>query len=287
MIETSLEHETYSYEPFTRHAFYQEVNRTLVERAVGSLPTGRPLTIVDLGSGTGAITQMVSEALHKRGMSATLIGIEPSADALARARQRVAGVDMEVRFVQGDAADLAKLGICVDALFFCNAIHLVPDKQEAIEQISQVLAPGGLLAFNSSFFTGAYATGTEGYYRLYIRRAIGWLRREHPEVKLSREEKAVARQWLTPEKYTGLLQQQGFGILHCSLDEVQMDLSSWQDIGHYWLFIEGALPGAPLAVGAEALRQGCREAFQELGVICVPRNWLQVVARLRVSTKQA
>jgi ubiquinone/menaquinone biosynthesis C-methylase UbiE len=280
MIETSQEHEIFSYEPFTQHAFYKEINRNLVERAVGSLPTGRPLTIVDLGSGTGAITQMVAEALHRRGMNATIIGVEPSADAIARAERRLAGSAMNVRFVQGDAADLARLGVSVDALFFCNAIHLVPDKNEAIQKIAEVLAPGGLFVFNSSFFTGAYAPGSETFYRLWTRRAIGWLRREHPEVKLSRDEKALAMQWLSQEEYTALLQKHGFDVLHCSLDEAHMDLHSWQDIGHYWLFIEGALPGAPLEAGAEALRQGSIEAFQELGLSYVPRNWLQIVARL-------
>jgi ubiquinone/menaquinone biosynthesis C-methylase UbiE len=279
MIETSQEHEIFSYEPFTQHAFYKEVNRNLVERAVGSLPTGKPLNIVDLGSGTGAITQMVAEALQKRSMSATIIGVEPSADAISRAERRMAASGMQARFVQGDSTDLAKLDVSVDALFFCNAIHLVPDKNEAIQQIAEVLAPGGLFAFNSSFFTGAYAAGTETYYRLWTRRAIGWLRRERPEVKLSREEKALAMQWLSQDEYIALLQKHGMGVLHCALDEVHMDLQSWQDIGHYWLFIEGALPGAPLAAGAEALRHGAIEAFQELGLSYVPRNWLQVVAR--------
>lgn len=279
MIETSQEHEIFSYEPFTQHTFYKEINRNLVERAVAALPTGKSLNIVDLGSGTGAITQMVAEALQKRGMEATLIGVEPSADAITRARQRLAGVGMEVRFVQGDSSDLAKLGLSLDALFFCNAIHLVPDKDQAIQQIAEVLAPGGLFAFNSSFFTGAYTAGSETYYRLWTRRAIGWLRREHPEVKLSRDEKALAMQWLSQDEYIALLQKHGLGVLSCSLDEAHMDLHSWQDIGHYWLFIEGALPGAPLAAGAEALRQGAIEAFQELGLPYVPRNWLQIVSR--------
>jgi hypothetical protein len=45
-------------------------------------------------------------------------------------------------------------------------------------------------------------------------------------------------------------------------------------------FIEGALPGVPLAAGAEALEHGAAGAFEELGLEYVPRNWLQVVASL-------
>lgn len=282
MSEGSHEHDVYTYEPFTQHAFYEQVNRMLVRQAVSLLPilpADQTRTIVDLGCGTGAVTQMVVDALQARDLDATIIGVEPSADALGRAERALAGSGMEVRLFEGDAADLGRLTAAVDALFFCNAIHLVPDKDEVVTNVSQVLAPGSLFAFNSSFFNGAYAAGTEKLYRLWTVRAIQWLRREHPEVRLARDEKALAMQWLTPEEYEGLLQAHGLGTVHCTLDEVQMNLESFQDIGHYSLFIEGALPGVPLAAGAEALGHGATEAFEELGLTDIPRNWLQVVAR--------
>lgn len=280
MSESSPGHDTYNYEPFTRHAFYDHVNRVLVQQAVSLLPAAaQARTIVDLGCGTGAVTKMVVEALQARGLDATIIGVEPSADALARAEHALAGSEMEVRLFQGEAADLDTLTNAVDALFFCNAIHLAPDKSEVVANVSQILAPGGLFAFNSSFFTGAYAADTEKFYRLWTVRAIQWLRREHPELRLSRDEKALAMQWLTPEEYRELLQTHGLHTVHSTLDEVQMNLESFQDIGHYSLFIEGALPGVPLAAGAEALGHGASEAFTELELTSVPRNWLQVVSR--------
>ncbi len=282
MIETSREHDIYSYEAFTQHAFYAAVNRALVERAVAQLttrPAGERLYVVDLGCGTGAITHMVVEALKARGRDARVIGVEPSADALRLAERRLAGSGMEVSFVQGDSADLARLPVRPDAVFFCNAIHLVSDKDAVIEQIAAALAPGGLFACNSAFFTGAYAEGTERFYRLWTRRAIGWLRREHPEVRLSRDAHALAMQWLSQDDYAGLLRKHGFQVLHNELDEALMPLRAWQDIGRYWLFIEGALPGAPIPVGADALEASAAEAFEELGLSVVPRNWLQLVAQ--------
>ena len=107
-----------------------------------------------------------------------------------------------------------------------------------------------------------------------------WLRREHPRVRLSRGGKVAARQWLSKDEYETSLRQHGFDVLHSALDEVHMDLTSFQDIGRYWLFIEGALPGVPLAAVAEALEHGAGEAFEELALEYVPRNWLQVVASL-------
>ncbi len=55
-------------------------------------------------------------------------------------------------------------------------------------------------------------------------------------------------------------------------------VDSYRDIGKYWLFIEGALPGVPLAIGAEALGISVYQAAEELGLTEIPRNWLQVVA---------
>jgi len=259
------------------------VNHALVERAVAHLdtrPAGEKLKVVDLGSGTGAITQMIVAALKKRGRDAQVIGVEPSADAIRVAEKRLEGAGMEVRFAQGDAADLARLGIRADGLFFCNAIHLVPDKSEVIEKIAGALAPGGLFACNSSFFTGAYADGTERFYRQWTMQAMRWLRREHPEVKISRDAHALAMQWLSQDEYAGLLGKHGFSLLHNELDEALMPLESWQDIGSYWLFIEGALPGAPIPLGAAALRTAAAQVFEELGLGVVPRNWLQLVAQL-------
>jgi hypothetical protein len=62
-------------------------------------------------------------------------------------------------------------------------------------------------------------------------------------------------------------------------ETAQMPLSSWQDIGRYWLFIEGALPGVPIPIGADALSNAAVQAFEELGLTYVPRVWLQMVAQ--------
>lgn len=275
------EQETYGYEPFTRHAFYQEVNRTLVQRTIEALkpPPDRDTTIVDLGCGTGAVTEMVVEALSARDVQASIVAVDPAAEQLASARSRLAGSPADIRFVQGDASALSSLTGKADVLILSNAIHLVHDKDSTIGQIAAAVAPGGLFAFNSAFFSGAYVEGTENFYRLWTIRAMRWLRAERPEVRLARDAKAMAMQWLTPGDYEAHLERNGFEVVSRTLDEALMTLESFQDIGHYWLFIEGALPGAPLDAGAEALHHGVAEIFEQQGLTGVPRNWLQVVAR--------
>jgi hypothetical protein len=134
---------------------------------------------------------------------------------------------------------------------------------------------------NSAFFTGAVAPGTERFYRLWMARALRRLRQTHPQVRLARSAGAPAIDWRSPEEYELLLREHGFEVLTCAMDEAHMSLRSVQDIGNYRLFIEGALPGAPLDAGADALGFGAAEAFRELDLEYLPRRWLQLVARHR------
>jgi ubiquinone/menaquinone biosynthesis C-methylase UbiE len=280
MSEPATETDLFSFDPFSHHPFYLAVNRSLVERAVDSLPSGGRPTVVDLGCGTGTITEMIVSALRARRIEATVIAVEPSPDALAQARHRLADAELPVRLVQGDAADLGSLGdsVDVDALFFCNAIHLVHDKAQTVRLIAQAVRPGGVVAINSTFFSGAYVADTERFYRMWTVRAMRWLRREHPEALVSRE-RAEAMRWLSGEEYAAMLTEAGLDTEYCEHEQAEMTLASFQDIGRYRLFIEGALPGVPITLGAQALHQAAEDAFAELNLVTVPRNWLQIVAR--------
>jgi ubiquinone/menaquinone biosynthesis C-methylase UbiE len=280
VTETPAVATSYTFDPFARHQFYHDVNQSLVRQAIGRLdadrPAGQHVRVVELASGTGAVTELILDELERLGRPATVVGVEPSAEAIAIARDYL---DRRgVMFVQGDADELKRAGSDVDIVFFCNAIHLVPDKSAALRKIVQVLAPQGFFACNSSFYEGAYAPGSERFYRLWTRRAMGWLRENHPGVRPSRTEKATAMQWLTPEQYVAVLEENGMRPVVCEQETAQMPLRAWQDIGRYWLFIEGALPSIPIPLGADALEHGAAEAFQELGLTHVPRVWLQLVA---------
>lgn len=271
----------YTFDPFTRHQFYTDVNWSLIDRAVAladaTHPRGETLRIVELASGTGAITEQILDALADHDRPARVIGVEPSRDAIHVAERRLA--ERPVAFVQGDADDLSRAIGTADAVFFCNAIHLVPDKDAAVANIANVLAPDGFFATNSSFYTGAYAAGTERFYHLWTRRALGWLREHHPDVRPSHHGKTMAMQWLSPADYVAVLERQGMEIALMEEQQVLMPLRAWQDIGRYSLFIEGALPGVPIPIGADALEVGAARAFEELGLDSVPRNWLQLVGR--------
>ena len=281
----------FTFEAFAAHSFYTEVNRALVRQAIMRLMDLRKsslrqaaakVTIVDMACGTGAISRLIAEEMAQHGLLARthIIGVDPSAEAvrLADIAMRKAYPGILADFIQGDVSDLSAIVQGADAAFFCNAIHLVPDKLDAFRHVAAILAPGGIFACNSAFYHGTYAEGTDRFYRLWTRRAVGWLRKEHPEVRLSRESKAMAMQWLTPEQYVDSLRQGGFGQVDISQNTALLSLDSWRDLGQYWLFIEGALPGIPLALGAAALEHAVYETGQELGLSEIPRIWLQLVA---------
>nr|BBH91354.1 hypothetical protein KTC_61050 [Thermosporothrix sp. COM3] len=283
LIETE-ETNKFTFEPFAAHPFYTEVNRALVKQALAKLasyPQDKNITIVDIACGTGAISRLIIEEMQRLGRLSQLqlIGVDPSAEALRRAQksQDEMNLDVKTQFIQGDAEDLPDIIQHADMAFFCNAIHLIPDKRTTIQKVASILGPQGIFACNSAFYEGTYVPGSERFYRTWTRRAVGWLRKQHPESRLSKNGKATAMQWLTREDYISHFQDSGFAEVETEQKTVDISLDAWKDLGQYWLFIEGALPGIPLAQGAKALEYAVYEAGNELGLTEVPRTWLQIV----------
>jgi ubiquinone/menaquinone biosynthesis C-methylase UbiE len=261
---------TFGFEKFTSHPFFREVNRWLVQH-VGIRPGD---TVVDLGCGPGAVTELILEHVDPdRG--AVVYAVDPSRSALEVARQRVRSA--VVRFLEGTAERLSQLVPSADVVLFCNAIHLVQDKLAVVREALAVLRPGGVFAFNTTFFEGAYPPETLRFYKLWMLRAVRHLKDRGLEV--ARGVKATAMRWLSPEEYEALLRSQGFADVRVSLQRQELSCQSFEDISEFSLFIQGALPGVPLAEACEALKLGVRQAFQELALATVPRNWLQVIAR--------
>lgn len=272
---------SFSFNPFAQHPFYTEVNRTLVEQAVAALdqtrPPGAPLRLVELASGTGAVTELILDALARLGRSATLVSIEPSPAALALARERLAG--RHITFVQGDVATAGSALESADAAFCCNALHLMADKDACVAALAKALTPGGVLAFNTTFYEGAYVAGSQPFYYALMRQSLAWLRAHHPEVRVAHHGKVTARQWLSAQDYRDLVSRQGLDMILLEEQPVEFSLRAVQDIGRYSLFIEGTLPGVPWPIGAEAIGAAATQAFADLQLTSVPRNWLQVIAR--------
>lgn len=269
-LNPAADEDRFSFTPFTRHEFFTHVNRWILERVICP---GRQV-IVDLGCGPGAVTELILERVRGQQPPPRVIGVDPSPSAIERARAAISSKLAE--FVQGSAEWLSKLVKSADTVVFLNAIHLVEDKPSVLREIRSVLKPGGVLAFNSTFFNGAYVEGTGGFWRRWIVRSVQALREKGIEVK--HEGHAAAMEWLSAEQYGDACKAAGLMPTTVELLRISMTAQSLADIGRFSLFIEGALPGAPLEEGSEALQKGLARTLDELQVSEVPRYWLEVVA---------
>lgn len=275
--ENSPDH---TFEAFAQHDFYRAVNEHLVEATLQirsrlpQLPIRRAL---DLACGTGAVTQLLVEALRRMRQPVEIIAVDPSDSALEKARRLVGSA---AAFVRGTAQAFSSVATGLDVILFCNAIHLLPDKDEVFHEASKALNPDGVFGFNTSFYEGCYAPGTERFYRLWMLRAFQLLKQENG-IRPDRPDrtKVEAMRWLTPDEYRDLLQRHGFVIEDMHAEVAMMTCESWQDISHYSEFASGALPGVPEELAIPALQRAVAQAYDELGITELPRNWLQVVAR--------
>src|SRR5207245_9984221 len=118
------ESERFSFEAFTRHPFFTEVNRWIVERVV--CPGRRK--IVDLGCGPGAVTKLILERLGDA-RNAEVIGIDPSPSALTMARTAIHSRIVE--FIEGSAEWGSVLVSSAPVMLFLDAIHIVRAEAKA------------------------------------------------------------------------------------------------------------------------------------------------------------
>jgi Methyltransferase domain len=117
----------------------------VLQTAVAALSgqTGRAaLDIVDAGGGTGGF------AVPLAGLGHRVTVVDPSPDSLAAAQRRAAEQHVQLRAVQGDAADLALLAGKQSAdLVLCHSVlEYVDSPSAAMAAIAAVLRPGGAVS---------------------------------------------------------------------------------------------------------------------------------------------
>lgn len=129
------------HERLIRQAAWLTVHTERLFREAGIGPGQR---VLDLGSGVGDVSLIVARLV---GPSGEVVGIERDERSLARAsaRMREAGLS-NVSFTQADAAQIPR-DTSFDAAVGRYILCFLPDPVAVLRSLSQLVRPGGVLAF--------------------------------------------------------------------------------------------------------------------------------------------
>jgi SAM-dependent methyltransferase len=114
-------------------------------RLLESVPLVVGASVLDVGCGAGF---PLLELAHRLGPGARLVGVDPWAGALARARAKVRAQDARgVLLVRGVAERLPVRDASCDLVVSNNGLNNVQDLGAALAECARVTRPGGRLAF--------------------------------------------------------------------------------------------------------------------------------------------
>jgi len=271
-----MSNKNFGFSKFSQNDFYNNVNKELIN----SLDIKSNQKIVDLGCGSGGITNLILEKLSKSNSNNfSIIAVDNSDASLKEAKYNLKTVSESIlSFVQSRYEEFSKkLKEKVDLVVLCNAIHYLDDKELVIKDVMKILKPNGKFAFNSSFFDGAHPEDTLAFYRKWMFKAMKILVKDY-KLRPVKSEKIESRVQLNPVQYKNVLENCGMKIISTKIRTVQVPIEGWLDISSFKDFIEGVMPGVKLEIASEALQRGIKETFEELKITFVNRNWMEIIA---------
>ena len=139
-----IDYDTEQYQEYARgRALTERQLQTWIGAFAAVLPERRPLTGLDVGSGTGRFTPALADAFGP------VTGVEPS--VRMREVAQAQSLHPDVRYLAGSAEDLpVPLGSADYVLMFLSWHH-VQDKPRAVRELARVLKPGGRLLLRANF----------------------------------------------------------------------------------------------------------------------------------------
>lgn len=125
------------YDPLTRLLGADRVRAKLLDAA--QVQAGQQ--VLDLGCGTGAVSLL----LAKREPQARIVGLDPDANALARAEQKARAAGAAIEFQKGYAGRAPYPAHSFDHVLSSLVIHHLTSeqKQAAFRDVKRLLRPGG------------------------------------------------------------------------------------------------------------------------------------------------
>jgi ubiquinone/menaquinone biosynthesis C-methylase UbiE len=286
-----------NYEPYSQEPEYIAANKALIE----TFDLDAIRRVVDLACGTG----LLSDLLLQLKPDVVINGVDISKESLDigrrlfRARGLLVESDAEldaafrsgrgaVRLDERSAMDPPFPDAHFDAGMIGNAIHLMPDKDLFLRGVHRMLKPKGQFTFNSVFFTGTFAEGTEPVYTEWMKEAVLLLTRMNEERARNGEAqirrvrgkfgRAFDKDWKSPEEWSTLLEQHGFKVTRVYKRPIPITQHALELVGAYGGLAEVLMTGYPVDVASECLQRAVGPAFERAGVTEVIRYWLEITA---------
>ena len=129
-------------EVYDRRGFQAATYRPVHDAVLARLGGTQPRLVVDLGCGTGQLTQR----LARRFPDADVVGVDYSSGMLDEAAIRVAHT---AELVRADATELPFRSGSADIVVCTESFHWYPDQRRTLALLAQVLRPGGQLVIAS------------------------------------------------------------------------------------------------------------------------------------------
>ncbi len=131
---------------YDRRGLQRSTYRPVHDAVLARLQGIDPSVVVDLGCGTGQLTQRLVGTFP----AAAIVGVDLSDGMLARAAGRLATAgDGATGLVQADAEQLPFAVSSVDVVVCTESFHWYRDQAQALNELARVLRPGGRLLIAS------------------------------------------------------------------------------------------------------------------------------------------
>jgi ubiquinone/menaquinone biosynthesis C-methylase UbiE len=127
-------------------ASYERIAETFAaihDRVVAALAIEQGTRVVDVACGTGGV------ALRAARAGADVVGVDISADQLAKAREAADAEGLEIRFDEGDCQELPYADTEFDAVASVFGAIFAPDHERTAAELARVCRTGGRLALTA------------------------------------------------------------------------------------------------------------------------------------------
>ncbi len=154
-----------------RLAYYDESVIEEMARRSGANGSGRSMSVVDVGTGTGFVAAGLASRVER------VVGVDSSPAMLDRARRNLDSLDISnVDLVEGDIFALPLAGESVDAAFANMVLHHAEAPAAMLAEMARVVRPGGAVVVTDE-----------------VEHPYEWMRHEHADVWLGFTEGQVKR----------------------------------------------------------------------------------------------